>query len=137
MRTPLELKQAAGRAVARSNRRFADAAARGDASAMAFVYTDDADLLPPNTEPLHGREAIERFWLGGIEMGIRGLELETLQLEHTGGLAYEIGRYALSFEPEGDAPVTDLARYVLVHRRQPDDSWLRTVEIFNWTAPLA
>jgi uncharacterized protein (TIGR02246 family) len=137
MRTPLELKQAAGRAVARSNRRFADAAARGDASAMAFVYTDDADLLPPNTETLHGRAAIERFWLGGIEMGIRGLELETLQLEHEDGLAYEIGRYTLSFEPEGDAPVTDLARYVLVHRRQPDDSWLRTVEIFNWTAPLA
>jgi hypothetical protein len=26
---------------------------------------------------------------------------------------------------------------IVVHRHQPDDSWLRTVEIFNWTAPLA
>jgi uncharacterized protein (TIGR02246 family) len=137
MRTPQDLKETAGDGVAQSNRRFADAAARGDARAMASVYTDDADFLPPNAETLKGQAAIERFWQGGIEMGIRGVEHETLRLEQADGLAYEIGRYTLSFEPEGDAPVTDLARYVLVHSRQPDGSWLRAVEIFNRTSPLA
>jgi uncharacterized protein (TIGR02246 family) len=137
MRTPQDLKETAGDGVAQSNRRFADAAAQGDARAMASVYTDDADFLPPNAERLKGRAAIERFWQGGIEMGIRGVEHETLRLEQADGLAYEIGRYTLSFEPEGDAPVTDLARYVLVHSRQPDGSWLRAVEIFNRTSPLA
>jgi uncharacterized protein (TIGR02246 family) len=132
MRTPQDPKQTAGDAVAESNRRFADAAGRGDARAMASLYTDDADFLPPNAEPLKGQAAIERFWQGGISMGIRGLEQESLRLEEADGLACEIGRYTLSFEPEGDAHVTELARFVLVHKRQPDGSWLRTVEIFNW-----
>jgi uncharacterized protein (TIGR02246 family) len=137
MGTPREPKQIAVNGVAQSNRRFADAAARGDARAMASVYTSDADFLPPNTETVRGQAAIESFWRGGIEMGIRGLEHETLKLEQTDGIAYEIGLYTLHFRPENGTPVTDLARYVLVHRRQPDGSWLRTVEIFNWTAPLA
>jgi len=137
MGTPQHLNQTVEDGVAQSNRRFADAAARGDARAMASVYTDDADFLPPNAETLKGPAAIERFWQGGIEMGIRDLEHETLRLEQAEGLAYEIGRYKLLLEPEGDAPVTDLARFVLVHKRQPDGTWLRTVEIFNRTSPLA
>jgi uncharacterized protein (TIGR02246 family) len=123
-------------AVAQSNRRFADAAARGDARAMASVYTDDADLLPPNAEELRGQVAIERFWQGAIEMGVCDVELETLKLEPAEGLAYEIGRYTLCFETEQSVPATDLARYVVIHRRQPDGSWQRAVEIFNWTTPL-
>jgi hypothetical protein len=43
-------------------------------------------------------------WHGGMEMGIRGLEVEALPLEQVDGLAYEIGRSALSFTPEDAAP---------------------------------
>jgi uncharacterized protein (TIGR02246 family) len=130
-----DVKQIARDGVAQSNRRFAEAATRGDAGAMAGVYTEDAVFLPLDAETLRGRAAIERFWHGGIRMGIRGLELETLQLEHERAFAYEIGRYTLCFEPEGDAPITDLANHVVVHRREQDGSWRRAVEIFNWHAP--
>jgi len=104
---------------------------------MAAVYTDDAEFLPPNAESLRGQAEIERFWHGGIEMGIRRLELETGKLELAGGLAYEIGRYTLCFDPVDGAAVTDVAAYVVVHRRQQDGCWRRAVEIFNWNAPLA
>jgi uncharacterized protein (TIGR02246 family) len=137
MRTPRELKHIAAEAVTESNRRFANAAARGDPRAMASAYTNDADLLPPDAEALRGRVAIERFWQGGIEMGIRGLELKTLQLVPADSLAYEIGRYTLCFEKEHGVRVTDLANYVVIHRSQPDGSWQKAVEIFNWTTPLA
>jgi uncharacterized protein (TIGR02246 family) len=135
MSSPQDPKQIARAGVAHSNRRFADAASRGDAGAMAAVYTEDAVFLPLDAETLKGQAAIERFWHGGIRMGIRGLQLETLQLEHERVFAYEIGRYTLCFEPEGDAPVTDLATHVVVHRRQQDGSWCRAVEIFNRTPP--
>src|SRR5262249_10714136 len=82
-----EMINMTGEVLADSNRRFAEAAARSDAQAMASVYRDDAELLPPNAETLRGRPAIERFWQGAIEMGIRGLELETMQLEQADGLA--------------------------------------------------
>jgi uncharacterized protein (TIGR02246 family) len=135
MWSPQDVKQVAREGVAQSNRRFAVAATRGDAKAMAAVYTEDAIFLPLDAETLRGQTAIERFWHGGIRMGIRGLEVETLQLEHERVFAYEIGRYTLRFEPEGDAPTTDLATYVVVHRRRQDGSWRRVVEIFNRTPP--
>jgi uncharacterized protein (TIGR02246 family) len=136
MSAPHDPKQIARDGVAHSNRRFADAATRGDASAMAAAYTEDAVFLPLDAETLEGRAAIERFWHGGIKMGIRGIEVETLQLEHAGVLAYEIGRCTLYFEPEAEAPVTDVATNVVVHRRQQDGSWRRAVEIFNRHEPL-
>jgi ketosteroid isomerase-like protein len=52
------------------------------------------------------------------------------------GLAYEIGRYTLHFRPEAGAPVTDVATYLVVHRRQHDGSWRRAAENFTWEAPL-
>jgi uncharacterized protein (TIGR02246 family) len=124
-------------AIADNNRRFAEAAAHSDARTMASVYADDADLLPANAKPVQGQAAIERFWHGGIEMGIRGIELETLRLEQADGLAYEIGRYTLRFTPEADAPVTDEATFLVIHRRHQDGAWRRAAEIFTWDAPLA
>jgi ketosteroid isomerase-like protein len=121
-----------GEAVAENNRRFAAAAAAGDARAIASVYADEAELLPPNAEALRGQEAIERFWEAGIEMGIRGIELETMQLEQTNGFAYEVGRYKLRFEIDEGPPSVEVGKYVVVHMRHQDGSWRRAVEIFNW-----
>jgi uncharacterized protein (TIGR02246 family) len=128
--------ETAEEAIAENNSRFVDAAARGDAGAMASVYSIDADFLPPNAEALRGPAAIERFWEGGIEMGIRGIELETLRLVRAEGAAYEIGRYTLQFTPEAGARVTDVATYLVVHRPQHDGSWRRAAEIFTWERPL-
>jgi uncharacterized protein (TIGR02246 family) len=136
MNPSAEHTRTVGAAIAESNRRFAEAAARSDAGAMASVYTDDADFAPPNAEPLRGTAAIEDFWGGGIEMGVTGLELETLRLDQAEGIACEIGRYTLHFGHENGAPVTDEATYLVVHKRQHDGSWRRASEIFNWSTPL-
>jgi ketosteroid isomerase-like protein len=132
MRVLQEVDQMVGEAVAENNRRFAAAAAAGDARAIASVYADEAELLPPNAEALRGQEAIERFWEAGIEMGIRGIELETMQLEQTNGFAYEVGRYKLRFEIDEGPPSVEVGKYVVVHMRYQDGSWRRAVEIFNW-----
>src|SRR5262245_5678780 len=103
---------------------------------MASAYTDDADLMAPNARPLRGTAAIAEFWRGGIEMGIRGVEIETLRVEEGKELAFEIGRYTLQFEPQDGAPVTDEAIYLVVHRLEQDGIWRRAAEIFTWSAPL-
>jgi ketosteroid isomerase-like protein len=36
--------------------------ARGDAAALAGMYTEDASLLPPGAEMIRGRAAIQAFW---------------------------------------------------------------------------
>ena len=121
--------------MAENNRRFVAAAARGDAAGMAAVYAADAELLAPDTEPLRGRESIERFWQGGIEMGICAIDLETLALEASDGIAYETGRWTLRMGPDCEEPTNEAGKYVVLHRRQADGTWRRAVEIFNWNAP--
>jgi ketosteroid isomerase-like protein len=77
-----------------------------------------------------GRQAIEEFWCAGIEVGITQAEFETAEVHRQNGLAYEIGHYALRLEADG-GDVVDRGKYVLVHERQEDGSWLGAVEMFN------
>jgi uncharacterized protein (TIGR02246 family) len=128
MNVSAEHTQAVRAAIAESNRHFADAAARNDAGAMASVYASNADVIPPNAEPLRGTVAIQDFWHGSLEMGITELDFETVRLDQAEDVAYEIGRYTLHFGYEDGAPVTDESTYFVVHKRQHDGSWRRTAE---------
>jgi uncharacterized protein (TIGR02246 family) len=132
-----ERAQAVATGIAESNRRFAAAAARSDAVAMASVYTGDADLVPPNAQPLRGTAAIRDYWRGGLEMGITGVDFETVRLDQAEDVAFEIGHYTLHFGRGDGVPITDEATYLVVHKHQPDGSWRRWAEIFTWSAPLA
>ena len=44
------------------NREFMAAFAKRDAAAVAALYTDGGQLLPPNSEVVRGHEAIREFW---------------------------------------------------------------------------
>lgn len=41
---------------------YEDAFNQNDAAAVAALYTEDAVLLPPETDPVYGREAIEKYF---------------------------------------------------------------------------
>jgi len=41
---------------------YEDAFNQNDAGAVAALYTEDAVLLPPETDPVYGREAIEKYF---------------------------------------------------------------------------
>ena len=43
---------------------------RGDAAGMADLYTDDGMLLPTGSDFVQGKQAIEAFWQGAMDMGI-------------------------------------------------------------------
>lgn len=123
--------------IAEARTAFLAALRRGDAEAASTVYTDGARLLAPSAELFEGRAAIAAFWGAGLEAGICGVEVEALELERNGNVAYEIGRYALRVEPQEGSTVVDRGKYVLVHERQGDGSWLRAGETFNPDAPPA
>jgi ketosteroid isomerase-like protein len=114
---------------------FVGALERGDARAASASYTPDARLLAPSAELFRGRQAIERFWMAGLDTGISDVVLETLELVRRNGFAYEIGRYELGLRPTDEMPVVDRGKYVRVHERQADGSWLWAVEMFNPDAP--
>lgn len=51
---------------------------RGDAGAVAALYSENAKLLPPTHEVVEGRPAIERFWAGLFQAGVTGHALELI-----------------------------------------------------------
>lgn len=115
----------------RSRQAFASALSAGDAEAAAAIYADDATLLAPAADVLHGRPAIERFWRTGVETGIEQVELVVIDLQQRGDIVFEVGRYALHVAPETGAPVVDRGRYLVVHRVEADGRWRRAAEMFS------
>jgi uncharacterized protein (TIGR02246 family) len=105
--------------------RYVAASNEGDAEALTELYAEDALLLPPDHEPIHGREAIGEFWLQGTDTG---LEVTTLRLEVDGDVAYLVGRYRL---PPTEQEQADSGQYVLCLKRQAGGAWKLTADIWN------
>lgn len=97
--------------IAAANASFVEAFTRGDAAALAGLYTPDAQLLPANSDFVRGTPAIQTFWQGVIEMGLKGASLETIEVESHGETAIEMGRYRLL--AAGDV-LADTGKYVVI-----------------------
>ena len=113
-------------AVEAGNQAFIAAVLRGDASAVANRYTEDAQVIPPGAPVATGRAAIKEFWQSSIAAGLKDLTLETTEVESAGNLAYETGVVRL-VSNEG---TTTAARYVVVWKRI-DEKWLLHRDIWN------
>ncbi len=105
--------------------RYVAASNRGDADALMELYAEDAVLLPPDHEPIQGREAIREFWRQGTD---QGLEVSTLRVDTDGKLGYLVGRYKL---PATEDEPADSGKYVMCLQRQVDGSWKLTADIWN------
>jgi uncharacterized protein (TIGR02246 family) len=117
-----------------ANQNFMDAFRRGDAAGIAALYTDEAKLLPPDSQMMSGREAIQSFWQGAIDMGIKEAQLETVEVEAEGNLACEVGRFALTVRPEGGGDTTLTGKYVVVWKNQ-GGTWRLHFDIWNTDGP--
>ena len=114
---------------------FVEAFNRGDAVAIADFYTEDAKLLPPNMEMVSGKQAIQAFWESAWQMGVRSLNLETVEVGFDGDLAYERGVSTVNIQPEGAQATTVRGKYLVILKRQTDGSWKLAVDIWNSDLP--
>ena len=67
---------------------------QGDAAGMADLYTDNGMLLPTGSDFVKGKQAIEAFWQGAMDMGIKNAKLDIVEVEQHGDTAIEVGRSA-------------------------------------------
>jgi len=88
---------------------------RGDAAGVAAQYTDDGQLLPPNSDILTGKQAIQGFWQGAFDMGIKSATFETIEVGGSADIAYEIGKYTL--QSEGGNEI-DRGRYLIIWKNE-------------------
>ena len=80
------------------NEKLSAAVANGDAAAAASLYTVDGCFIAPNMDFLRGRTAIQGFFQGALDMGVKELKVESLELETFGDTATQVGTYELLAE---------------------------------------
>ncbi len=119
-----------------NTRQFVEAFNKGDAAAVANMYTMDARLMSPNAEMVTGRAGIQTFWQGAISAGLKMVSLESEHIETQGNLAVEVGRYTTTIPGAGGVTRTDKGKYVVVWKRE-GKRWKLAVDIFNSNLPLA
>lgn len=118
-----------------ANVKFGEAARAGDSAALAMLYTEDATILPPNSEMVQGREGIEAFWGGGFQMGITDIVLTTVDVMGIGDMVCEIGKAVVTIQPEGADAMEDMVKYLVVWKKGEDGVWRLHVDIWNSSLP--
>ena len=69
-----------------ANKEFETVFAAGDGAGMGALYTEDGELLPPNSDVVSGRTAIGEFWQAVMDAGIKSVKLETVEVMAMGDL---------------------------------------------------
>ena len=122
-------------AIDAANVRFGEAVRSADAAALASLYTEDARILPPNSEMIQGREGIEAYWAGAFQMGIKDIVLTIVDVIGMGDMVCEIGKAVVSIQPEGMDAIEDIAKYLVVWKKDVDGTWKLHVDIWNTSLP--
>lgn len=107
---------AAHTAIAAQAQVFMRAIERGDAAAVAAVFTEDARLSVPGSQGLvSGRAGIQKFWQAAFDAGLTGLPLAASDLDGRGDLRLETG----SFIARGrDGAELGRGHYLLAWKRE-------------------
>ena len=102
-----------------------------DAEAMAALYTQDAQLLPPNGDFQTGNAAVEAFWGSLFTAGFDGVILETLEVHGNGTIVSEVGLFTLFLNGQ----YFDNGKYVVVWKKV-QGKWYLHRDCWNSNNPV-
>lgn len=114
-----------------SRKQWAECVANGDAAGAAALYKDDAAMLPPNAEPVEGRQAIQAAIQAMIDAGFQSTAMEAVETKEGGDLVVEYGRY----QAELRGGRTDVGKYIVVQERQDDGSFKLALDMYSSDRP--
>ena len=118
-------------AITAVNGKFMAAFTRVDATGVAALYTEDGQALPPNGDVITGKQGIQSLWQGVMKLGIKGVTLETVEVESHGNTAIEVGKYALLVDK---GQVIDTGKYVVIWKQEAGQ-WKLHRDIWNSSRP--
>ena len=115
---------------------FAAAVLRGDATSLSALFAEDALVMWPNAAASRGREAIAKSFgafFAGVQVSVFRYEPQDVIV--AGDYAIETGTYEITTRTKDDKSSHDVAKYILVWRRQPDGSYRVVRDIANSDLP--
>jgi uncharacterized protein (TIGR02246 family) len=114
--------------IQKAGNRWSEAFNKGDATALAAMYTEDAYVLPPGAEMMKGRSAIAAFW-GQQMQQIGDIKCTTLDVKPVGrGAAREIG--TCSFKTKSQPAQDGALKYAVVWEKV-GGQWELLQDIWN------
>jgi uncharacterized protein (TIGR02246 family) len=119
-------------AIVAANQNFVAAFARSDGAALASLYSQSGQVLPPNGNIVSGRHGIQTFWQGAIDSGLKQVKLETVDVIGMGNTVAEVGRYTLL---RGGDEVVDSGKYIVLWKLEKG-KWRLYRDIWNSNNPL-
>lgn len=102
-------------------------------AAWAALYTEDGIVMPPNHPAVRGRAALAA-WVDSFPP-LSNLSFSEPVIEGSSDIAVLHSAVTMTLTPPGRRPVSDVAKQLVVFRRQPNGSWLATVGSFNSDLP--
>jgi uncharacterized protein (TIGR02246 family) len=109
-----------------------------DAERIAAHYTDDGNVMVPNSPMMTGKGAIGKAMKDALADPNWSLALQPVQVEVSkgGDLGYTRGTYVLTAtDPASKKAVTEKGRFVTIFRKEADGSWKAVQDINNAEAP--
>ena len=97
------------------------------------IYTTEATIIPPDGEMVWGKQAIEEMYKKLLQKGMKDIVFNTIEVGGSGDTAYEIGKTKVQIHPEGQAAFTDTTKYLVIWKRQADNTWKIHVSIWNFS----
>ncbi len=116
--------------IAKSDLRFEQAVAAGDADAIAALYVRNAVILPPDSPPIQGRDAIRDYMAGLVASGIRGVDIETVEVIRFDDVAIERADLTITLPGGAVEHGKSLVVWALV-----DGEWLYVRDMWSMNAP--
>jgi uncharacterized protein (TIGR02246 family) len=109
-----------------------------DADRIAAHYTNDGNLMVPNSPTMAGKDAIGKTMKDVLADPNWSLALQPVQVEvsRSGDLGYTRGTYVLTAtDPASKKVATEKGRFVAIFRKEADGSWKAVQDITNAEAP--
>ena len=115
-------------AIQKLNDQWAAAFNKGDAAAVAAMYTSDAYVLPAAAPMVQGRAAIEKLWQGAMQQ-MSDVKVTTIAVKPLGpSAAREIG--TASFKTKSQPPQDGAIKYAVVWQKE-GGQWKLLQDIWN------
>ena len=100
---------------------------QGDAARVAEFYSDNGMLLPAAVDFVQGKSAIKTYWQQAMDMGIKNVKLDLIELEQHGNTAIEMSKYTLS---DGNDQIVDQGKGIVIWKCE-DGHWKMHRDIWN------
>ena len=109
------------------------AAQNKDVEKSVSVYADDGSMLPNHGSIATGKAQIREVWthllsLPGVKVSFAPTKIDIAKLKD---MAYDVGTYELTMNDAQGNPSTEIGKYVVVWKKQPDKQWKVVADIFN------